>query len=63
MVLHAMNLLVHHRLVDDIARYRDVTEPIVLPAPCPVRVQPMDFSQAESLIAEALDESRRFLDV
>src|SRR2546425_10087821 len=41
MVLHATNLLVHRRLVDDIARYRDVVELIVLPPPCPVRVQPM----------------------
>jgi len=62
MVLHATNLLVHRRLADDITRYRDAAELIVLPPPCPVRVQPMDFSQAESLIAQALQESRRFLD-
>jgi NTE family protein len=63
MVLHAMNLLVHRRLLDDIARYRNAAELIVLPPPCPVHVQPMDFSQAEALIRGALDESRRFLDV
>lgn len=61
MVLHATNMLVHRRLADDIARYRDVAELIVVPPPCPVRVQPMDFSQGESLIAAALQESRRFL--
>ncbi|MGH2980347.1 MAG: patatin-like phospholipase family protein [Solirubrobacterales bacterium] len=61
MFLHATNLLVQRRLVDDILRYRDAVELIVLPPPCPIRVQLMDFSQAESLIAEALDESRRFL--
>jgi NTE family protein len=60
--LHAMNLLVHHRLTDDLVRYRDAAELIVLPAPCPVRVQPMDFGQAESLIADALHQSRRFLE-
>ena len=63
MFIHATNLLVHRRLVDDIERYRDDAELIVLPPPCPIRVQPMDFGHAESLIEGALDESRRFLDV
>jgi NTE family protein len=63
MFVHATNLLVHRRLVDDIERYRDDAELIVLPPPCPIRVQPMDFGHAESLIEGALDESRRFLDV
>ena len=62
MVLHATNLLVQRRLADDIVRYHDAAELIVLPPPCPVRVQPMDFDQAESLIEKALDESRLFLD-
>jgi NTE family protein len=62
MFLHATNLLVHHRLADDIVRYRDVAELIVLPPPCPIHVPPMDFSQAESLIRGSLDESRRFLE-
>jgi NTE family protein len=62
MVVHAMNLLVHRRLMNDIARYGDAAELVVLSSPCPVRVQPMDFSQAESLIERALDESRRLLD-
>ena len=61
MIVHATNLLVHRRLVEDIARYRDAAELIVLSPPCPVRVQPMDFSQAESLIERALEESRRLL--
>jgi NTE family protein len=62
MVLHATNLLIHRRLVDDVMRYRDAAELIVLQPPCPVRVQPMDFSQAKSLIEQALAQSRRFLD-
>ena len=62
MFLHATNLLVQRRLIDDIARYRDVVELILLPPPCPIRVQPMDFGHAESLIDEALRESRRALD-
>ncbi len=62
MIVHATNLLVHRRLVEDIARYRDAAELMVLSPPCPVRVQPMDFSQAESLIERALEESRQLLD-
>jgi NTE family protein len=62
MALHAINVLVHRRLVDDVMRYRDAAELIVLPPPCPVRVQPMDFGQAKLLIDEALEESRYFLD-
>src|SRR5919108_429382 len=62
MIIHATNLLVHRRLADDIVRFRDAAELIVLPPPCPVRVQPMDFGQAESLIAAALAETRPFLD-
>ena len=62
MIVHATNLLVHRRLVDDIERYRSAVELVVLSPPCPVRVQPMDFSQADSLIEQALGESRRLLD-
>lgn len=61
MIVHATTLLVHRRLADDIVRYRDAAELIVLPPPCPVRVQPIDFGQAEGLIAAALAESRTFL--
>ena len=61
MVVHATNLLVRRRLMDDIDHYRGSAELIVLPSPCPVRVQPMDFSQAKSLIDESLEESRRWL--
>jgi NTE family protein len=62
MIIHATNLLVHRRLADDIVRFRDVAELIVLPPPCPVRVQPMDFGHGEVLIAAAITESRAFLD-
>jgi NTE family protein len=62
MVLHATNLLVHRRLLEDIARFGDQAELVVLPPPCPIDVQPMDFSQAECLIERALAGSRRVLD-
>jgi NTE family protein len=62
MVLHAINLLMHRRLLDDIARFGDQVELVVLPPPCPVDVQPMDFSQAEHLIERSLEQSRHFLE-
>ena len=62
MVLHATNLLVHRRLIEDIERYGDAVELVLPPPPCPVRVQPMDFGHARSLIDDALSETRRFLD-
>jgi NTE family protein len=61
MVVHAINLLVHRRLLEDIARFQDEAELIVLPPPCPIDVQPMDFSQAECLIGRALADSRQVL--
>jgi hypothetical protein len=62
MLLHAINLLVHRRLTEDIARYRREVELIVVPPPFPVEVQPMDFGQAKSLIDRAVSVSRQFLD-
>ncbi len=62
MVLHGINLLVHRRLTQDIARYGSEVELIVLPPPFPVEVQPIDFGQAESLIRRGLTSSRQFLD-
>jgi len=35
---------------------------VVLPPPCPLRTQPIDFSHADGLIARALEDARRFLD-
>jgi len=62
MVLRAINLLVHRRLTQDIARYGREAELIVLPPPFPVEVQQIDFSQAPSLIERALVTSRQFLE-
>jgi NTE family protein len=62
MLLHAINLLVHRRLTQDIVRYGREVELVVVPPPFPVEVQPMDFGQARSLIDGALSASRQFLD-
>jgi len=60
MAVHALSLLTHRRLIDDIERHRDSAQLIVLPPPCPLRVAPTDFSRAGELIATALDDARDF---
>ena len=47
MALHAISLLTHRRLVDDIERHRDDAHLIALPPPCPLDVQPVDFGHAD----------------
>jgi NTE family protein len=62
MALHAISLLTHRRLVDDIERHRDDAHLIVLPPPCPLGVQPIDFGHASELIDCGLRDAREFLD-
>jgi NTE family protein len=61
MALHAISLLTHRRLVDDIERHRTEVELIVLPPPCPLDIQPIDFGHADELIELALVEAREHL--
>ena len=61
MALHAISLLTHRRLIDDVARHSHDAELIVLPAPCPSTIQPIDFGHADELVARALHDARRFL--
>lgn len=62
MALHAISLLTHRRMIEDIARHRDAAELIVLPPPCPLTITPIDFSHADELIEVALHDARKFLD-
>jgi NTE family protein len=62
MALHAISLLTHRRLVDDIERHRGDSDLIVLPPPCPLNIQPIDFAHADKLIDLALLDARAFLD-
>ena len=50
MALHAISLLTQRRLIDDIERHRDDAKLIVLPPPCPLGTQPIDFDHADDLI-------------
>jgi hypothetical protein len=60
--LHAISLLTQRRLIDDIERHRDAARLVVLPSPCPLGIQPIDFGHADELIDRALSDAREFLD-
>ena len=62
MALHAISLLTQRRLIDDIQRHRRHAKLIVLPPPCPLGTQPIDFDHADELIARSLAGARKFLD-
>jgi NTE family protein len=62
MVLHALSLLTHRRLIDDIEKHRDQVDLIVLPPPCPLEIPPIDFSRADELISRSYDDATEFLD-
>src|SRR3954447_848502 len=62
MALHAISLLMHRRLVDDIEKHRDDEHLVVLPPPCPLAIQPIDFSHADELVERSLANARDFLD-
>jgi NTE family protein len=59
--IHALNLLIGGRFADDVARYADEVELIVLRAPNSRHVQPTDFAHAARLSAEALAAGRELL--
>lgn len=62
MALHALSLLMQRRLMEDIERHRDETKLVVLPPPCPLSVQPIDFGHAQLLIDCAYVDACEFLD-
>jgi NTE family protein len=62
LALHAISLLTQRRLIDDIERHQSDARLIVLPPPCPLSIQPIDFAHADELISRALHDAREFLD-
>jgi NTE family protein len=62
MALHALSLLMQRRLIDDIETHKDQTKLVVLPPPCPLSVQPIDFGHADVLIDRAYADASEFLD-
>jgi NTE family protein len=62
MALHALTLLTQSRLIADVELHRDQAKLIVLPPPCPLGIQPIDFAHADELIERSLADARAFLD-
>jgi NTE family protein len=62
MALHALSLLTQRRLIDDIEIHEDRAKLVVLPPPCPLSVQPIDFGHADELIERAHADACEFLD-
>ena len=62
MVVQATSLMVAHRFADEASAYADRPGLTILPPPCPIDVQPMDFGHAAELIARAEAEARAFLE-
>jgi NTE family protein len=51
--LHAVSVMIHHRLRLDVERFAATVDLRVLPTLCPLRVAPTDFGQAKRLIDES----------
>jgi len=62
MALHALTLLTQSRLIADVELHRDHAKLVVLPPPCPLGIQPIDFAHADELIERSLNDARAFLD-
>jgi NTE family protein len=62
MFLHAMSLLIMRRLLIEVELLSDQAELIVLPPPCPLRITPIDFSQAKELASRGYADAARHLD-
>ena len=61
MLVHATGLLVRQGLAHDLATLSERERVVVLPPPCPIIVQPSDFSRADWLIEAGYGEAMRFL--
>jgi NTE family protein len=62
MALHALSLLMHRRLIDDLDLHKDQAKLVVLPPPCPLAIPPIDFGHAEALIERAYADASKFID-
>ena len=61
MVVQATSLMVSHRLAEESLRYAAGSGVTILPPPCPIDVQPMDFGHAEELMTRAEADAHAFL--
>src|SRR4051794_36264942 len=61
MLIYATHLLIGRRLADDLAALNGAANVTVLHPPCPLRVQPTDFSHAAELIERSRADARELL--
>jgi NTE family protein len=62
MLVHATTLMVAQRFAEEAAAFAGRDDVTILPPPCPIDVQPMDFGQAGRLIDGAQAAADAFLD-
>lgn len=62
MLMHATGLMVSQRFTAEVASVGRGIDVVVLPPPCPIDVQPMDFGHAETLMSRAEADAGAFLD-
>jgi NTE family protein len=62
MALHALTLLAQSRLIADVESHRDLARLVVMPPPCPLAIQPIDFAHAEELVERSFADAGTFLD-
>jgi NTE family protein len=61
MLVHATELMVAQRFTGEVASLRGDVDVVVLPLPCPIDVQPMDFGHAERLMHQAETNAHAFV--
>jgi NTE family protein len=62
MIVQATSLMVAHRFTDEAIAYAGHAGLTILPPPCPIDVQPLDFGHADELMTRAEADARAFLD-
>jgi NTE family protein len=62
MLVHATSMMTQHRMQADIGSFGDLCELVVLPPPCPLAIQPVDFNHADELMQHGYVDSCDFLD-
>jgi NTE family protein len=61
-LVYATSLMVSQRFTAEVASIESGVDVVVLPPPCPLDVQPMDFGHADLLMTRAEADARAFLD-
>jgi NTE family protein len=62
MGLHALTILLHEQVLDDVDRYETDVDLHVLPPLCPLDMSPVDFSRSQELIDRSYRAAEEWLD-